>query len=192
MIKTKKIVKRVRYKTGDNNEFTYSDYDILNALNEALAYITQSQSLVNSDFVEKTRFYDVNQYGEISFKFRGVPLPDDYSTLVSVSRDDSYKLHPTESSNIPNETEYKITGDRIYTGCPRFMMVYKSMLEPISNFDEDIELPAFCTELVVKTTVMILNQAKTDISLKVIDDTARSIIPRRRYAGAQMSMQFKV
>lgn len=192
MIDTKLLVKRIRFKLHDNDETDFSDYDIINALNEALTYIGQSQSLANSDFMEKSRIYDSCLYGEMNFPFVGYPLPDDFATLVSITRMDGYKLHPTEASNIPKENEYKITGDRVYTGAKNFMLVYKRTLEPLSDFEEDIDLPNFCAEIIVKTVVMILNQAETDIMLKAMDDTARSIIPRRRYAGAQMSMQFKV
>lgn len=192
MINTKQLVRRIRYKVNDNDETAYSDYDIINALNEALSYIGQSQSLVNSDFMEKTRVYDEAIYATPMFSCFGYSLPDDFATLVSVTRKDGYKLHPTEASNIPSETEYKITGDKIFSGSKCFMLVYKKILDPITDFDEDIDLPVFCAELIVKTAVMILTQAETDVMMKAIDDTARSIIPRRRYAGAQMNMPFKV
>ena len=44
MIPAKTVLRLVRYKQKDNNEIKFSDYDILNAMNEALRYIVQSQT----------------------------------------------------------------------------------------------------------------------------------------------------
>ena len=49
-IAAKEVLHLVRFKQQDHNEIKFSDYDIKNALNEALRYIVQSQALQNSDF----------------------------------------------------------------------------------------------------------------------------------------------
>lgn len=56
-IAAKEVLRMVRYKQYDNNEIKFSDYDVQNALNEALRYIVQSQSLQNSDFLDTVKYY---------------------------------------------------------------------------------------------------------------------------------------
>lgn len=48
MITAAELKRLVRYKAGDNNEVKYSDYDVLQAINEVLRYI--NQYYINSDF----------------------------------------------------------------------------------------------------------------------------------------------
>jgi len=191
MIEAKKVIRLVRYKVADNDETKYSNYDIYNALNEALRYITQSQALVNSDFLEKMRIYDESNHCDTcSFVLEGVALPDDYVTLVGITRLYGRKLKPTETTNIPNEIEYKITNDRVYTGAKAFVIAYKKSIPEITSETDDIELPIFCLDAIVKTTVLILEQAETDILMQTVDTVAKSIVPRRRYVGAETKMPF--
>jgi hypothetical protein len=57
MIQVSKILRMVRYKAKDNNEVRYSDYDIIQAVNETIRYMNQDLSLKNSDFLEKVKYY---------------------------------------------------------------------------------------------------------------------------------------
>ena len=63
MINVTDIMQSVRYKQKDHNEVKFSDYDIIQSLNEALRYINRSYALKNSDFLEKVKEYrldDIN------------------------------------------------------------------------------------------------------------------------------------
>lgn len=190
MIEVKKIVSLVRMKEKDFDELRYSDYEIISSLNEALRYIVQSQAMMNSDFLEKARFY--HEHPEDNFALLGISLPDDYLTLVCVSRLDGYKMRPTEISNIPNEFEYKITAERIFTGSKSFVLAYKKSIDEVETMEDSIDLPPYCLDFVVKITRMVLTQAEQDIMMDVIESTTKSIIPRRRYAGAETKMPFKI
>lgn len=208
MIEAKKILKLIRYKLGDNNEIEFSDYDIKNALNEALRYIVQEQTMQNSDFLEVSNLFDeVEMNKELleakeseepaeetelyDFRLKGLDLPEDFSTIAGVTDVYGRDLRPCDSTKIPRRMEYKVMGEKIYVGVPVFVLTYKRVLDEVKSFDEDIiELPLFCTDLIVKVACMILRQAETDIMLDVIEKTATALIPRRRYNNAEMKMPF--
>lgn len=208
-IAAKEVLRMVRYKQYDNNEIKFSDYDVQNALNEALRYIVQSQSLQNSDFLDTVKYYSEEEINEgiaaanedlpedeqqplISFKKDGVELPEDYQVVSGVTRAfDGYPLYPIDVTNVPNPKQYKVLGGKIYAGVPAFYLTYKRTISSVNDFDNDIiDLPVFCLDLIVKITGMILNQAENDILLKTIDSTAYAIIPRRKYNNARMRMPF--
>ncbi len=208
-IAAKEVLHLVRFKQQDHNEIKFSDYDIKNALNEALRYIVQSQALQNSDFLDAVKYYSEEEINKeiaaanedlpedeqkplISFKKDGVELPDDYQVVSGVNRAfDGYPLYPIDITNVPNPKQYKVLGGKIYAGVPAFYLTYKKTIGSVKDFNEDvIDLPAFCLDLIIKVTGMILNQAENDILLKTIDSTANAIIPRRKYNNARMRMPF--
>ena len=212
MIAAQTILRLVRFKQKDNNEINFSDYDIKYALNEALRYIGQSQALQNSDFLLKTKVYneseinadieDKNQNVEneeekqplISFRFDGAELPEDYQILAGIIRvKDRYNMRPCDASYVPSINEYKIVNNKVYSGATVFSMTYKRCLPAVQDIQQDeIELPDFCTDVIVKITGLILNQAETDVLLQEVDSITRAIIPRRRYSNAQVRMPFIV
>lgn len=208
-IAAKEVLHLVRFKQQDHNEIKFSDYDIKNALNEALRYIVQSQALQNSDFLDAVKYYSEEEINKeiaaanedlpedeqkplISFKKDGVELPEDYQVVSGVNRAfDGYPLYPIDITNVPNPKQYKVLGGKIYAGVPAFYLTYKKTIGSVKDFNEDvIDLPAFCLDLIIKVTGMILNQAENDILLKTIDSTANAIIPRRKYNNARIRMPF--
>lgn len=208
-IAAKEVLRMVRYKQYDNNEIKFSNYDVQNALNEALRYIVQSQSLQNSDFLDTVKYYSEEEINKeiaaanedlpenkrspfICFRKDGVELPDDYQVVSGVTRAfDGYPMYPVDVTNVPNPKQYKVLGGKIYAGVPAFYLTYKRTISSVNDFDNDIiDLPVFCLDLIVKITGMILNQAENDILLKTIDSTAYAIIPRRKYNNARMRMPF--
>lgn len=214
MIKAKDVLRAVRYKVKDNDELVYSDYDIKNALNEALRYIVQSHSLRNSDYLEINVNFDedalnaeIQEYNKTimeqpdyneedlkplyNFRKTGIELPEDFLILGGVTRGDGYLMRPCDSSRIPNITEYKVMGNKIYAGSKSFRLTYKRSVLDIKDLENDvIDLPDFCFDLIVKITNMIMNQAENDILLKTIESMAKAIIPRRRYNNAKIRMPF--
>lgn len=214
MITAKEVLREVRFKNKDNDEVKYSDYDIKNALNEAIRYISQSQALQNDDYYESSKEYsekvmnmeidDVNS--EIAadpehkdkdfleyynFRRKGVPLPDDYQILVGVTRGDGYKLRPCENLRVPNFHEYKVTANKVYCGCGYFILHYQRTAAPVNDLESDnVDLPNFCHDLVVKITGLILNQAQTDTMMEQINYLVKSIVPRRRFSNARIKMPF--
>ena len=56
-INVKRLVYRIRFKVKDMDEVTYSDYDVMEAVNECIRYLNQDKALKNSDFLEKVQHY---------------------------------------------------------------------------------------------------------------------------------------
>ena len=208
-IAAKEVLQMVRFKQQDNNEIKFSDYDILNALNEALRYIVQSQALQNSDFLDTVKYYNEEEINAeiaaaneklpenerqkfICFRKDGVELPDNYQVVSGVTRAfDGYPMYPVDITNVPNPKQYKVCGGKIYAGVPAFYLTYKHTITAVKDLmKDDIDLPTFCFDLIVKITGMVLNQAENDILLKTINNTAFAIIPRRKYNNARIKMPF--
>ena len=67
MINVKDIIQSVRFKQKDNNEVKFSDYDIIQSLNEAVRYINRTFALKNSDFLEKEVEYRLDEINDQIF-----------------------------------------------------------------------------------------------------------------------------
>lgn len=202
MIEAKALKRLIRYKLKDHNETQFSDYDIKNALNEALRYISQTQAMQNSDFLETSTRFDQDELNKklieteenpelYDFRLKGIELPDNFTVLAGVTNIYGRDLRPVDVTKIPFPHEYKVMGNRIYTGVPAFTLTYKKTVDEIKDLEADeVELPTFCTDIVVKIATMILNNAETDIMLQQIEMMTKSIIPRRRFNNAEMKMPF--
>lgn len=214
MIEAKEVLRLVRFKNKDNDEVDYSDYDIRNCMNEALRYISQSQALQNSDFLTKSEIFDetamnaeIQQRNEemqqlpdfteddllplYNFRLEGIELPTDFQVLLGVTRADNYKMRPCDVSNVPQRGEYKIMGEKIYSGYGYFVLTYQKTLPTIQDLEtETIDMPRYYLDLIVKITSLILNQAENDVMLKEIDNIVKSIVPRRKFNNARIKMPF--
>lgn len=207
----KELRRLIRYKLKDNNEIRFSDYEIKEAFNECLRYFNSSYALQNSDFLEKSVTYDEDEMNDeireqnkdlpaeerlplYDFKEEGVDLPDDFITLQHLMRQpDGYIMQPVSSIKDPLEWQYKITGNKLYLGCPTVKMLYKAAVKEIDNEYESVELPVVFKDALVKITCMILeNTAGTDVMADAVDDVVSRIVPRRRYANARIKMPWKV
>ena len=243
MIKANKILRMVRRKVKDNNEVQYSDYDVLDALNECIRYIGMDFSMKNSDFLEKIKKYrqdemnadiaeqnnhiiseafkgtgvlgytalgdavigkesdisadDIQLLESVDF-VRGVDLPEDFVSLVSVIRTrDGYHLSPIPAGESMDKHKwqtfggYKIFGGKIFCGAD-FDLAYRSHLKEVKDVDTDeIELPEVFTDTIVKVTCMVLqNNADTDVMTREISRLTDSLIPSRRYSNVKRRMPF--
>ena len=197
MIKANKILRMVRRKVKDNNEVQYSDYDVLDALNECIRYIGMDFSMKNSDFLEKIKKYRQDEM-DIDFASDGVDLPEDFVSLVSVIRArDGYHLSPIPAGENMDKHKwqtfggYKVFGGKIYCGTD-FDLAYRSDLKQVTDATEgEIELPAVFTDTLVKVTCMILqNNADTDIMMSEISRLTDSLVPSRRYSNIKQRMPF--
>lgn len=203
----KDIRRMVRTKEKDNNEFTFSDYDIRDAVNEAIRYISGKLADSNADFNEKSRWYDERDYQykcdtddklhhhrPFSFKHDGVPLPDDFMALVAIKGKPhcDEPLTPCLSMNTPQLWEYKISGDRIYCGSPHFTLVYKASIPEVREDMDVIELPNFTKDHFVALVRMILTQAEGDIMRDAVEMVVEALLPKRRYRNAKVAMPFRI
>lgn len=182
MFTVKNVIHHVRIKNKDLNETRFSDWDIINAVNEALRFSSNEFALRNSDFFEKEREYTKQEVAN------GANLPDDYITLRKVIAYEDYILSP--STGIIDDLTYMITNNKLYakTGVK---LMYKGFNANV-GMDDTIELPDVFIDSIVKLTGLILNNAETDILMKFVADAAERLIPRRRYSNIKTPMPFHV
>ena len=217
-IKVKDLIYKIRYKAKDFNEILYSDFDIIEAVNECIRYLNQEKALRNSDFLEKTHHYvesemnaeiaeqnedlpDEEKLPLYDFAKDGVELPEDMITIVDIIRlKDAYHLHPipaVEEINPHDCGQYKIVNGKIYANAD-FVLLYRAeiaqiTLNDLSDGDAVVELPSVFTDLLVKVSVMILtNTADTDVMAQEVSRVANNLITGRRYNNIKVRMPFKV
>lgn len=182
MLNAKDILYSVRAFLKDNNEITYSDYDITIALNNALRYISQSSLLKDTDFLETSKEFSQED------TTLGVALPDDFQSLTGVTADD-FTLAPVRVTKTPKEYQYKIMGSKIFCGAPKFTLTYKKMLYDIAEITKDtIDLPKFCMNLVVQITISILKGAETNAIITQMNEIIATDIPVKKYNGKAASV----
>ena len=188
-MEVKKIIAKIRYKQKDIDEVKFSDYDILQSLNECIEYLNKSYGLQNADFLEKARTYELT-----SDEMReGIRLPSDFLTLIGILRtEDNYKLKVVSMSEDMQDADYRISGGRLYSGSSAIKLLYKAIIEEVENVTDDIEIPDVFFNSIVNITMMIMNNANTDVLTQAINDATESIIPRRRYSNVNIKMPFIV
>lgn len=190
MIKANKILRMVRRKVKDNNEVQYSDYDVLDALNECIRYISMDFSMKNSDFLEKIKKYRQDEMG-VDFS-SGVDLPSDFLTLVSVIRvRDGYHMSPIPAGEKVSCGGYKVFAGKIFCSTD-FTITYRAQIGQVKDFTTDeIGLPEVFTDTLVKITCMILqDNPDTDVMMREISRLTDSLIPSRRYSNVKRRMPF--
>lgn len=217
-IKVKDLIFKIRYKVKDIDEVTYSNYDVLEAINECIRYLNQDKALENSDFLEKIQHYvqaemnaEVVKWNEenpeeepkplYDFPVTGVELPEDLITLVDIIRlKDGYHLSPipaVEQINPHTYGQYKIVNGRIYTNND-FDLLYRAEIKQVafSELEDEeaiVELPLVFSDLLAKVAVMILtNTADTDVMMREVSRITSNLIPGRRYNNIKVRMPFKV
>lgn len=206
MISVDSLIKGIRFKQKDNNEILFSDYDIIQSLNEALRYINHSFALKNSDFLEKVQEYrkeelqaEIDEWNEENpddlkepFTYAdGVDLPEDLLDIVSIERaEDGYPLHPCPANRKVNCREFKVVGGKLYVH-EDVNLLYRYTLEAVT-VNDSIDLPNFFFDHIVKLTGLILNNADTDTMREAVDSMTNELVPVRRYANTQIPPVWKV
>ena len=217
-IKIKDLIYKIRYKVKDFDEVAFSDFDILEAVNECIRYLNQDKALKNSDFLERIKHYvetemnaEIIEWNEAhpsetpkplyNFAETGVELPDDMITMVDLIRaKDGYHLHPipaVEPINPHYCGQYKIMNGRIYANAD-FDLLYRAeiaqlKLSDLSDDNAMVELPVVFSDLLAKIAVMILNNTTdTDVMAQEISRVTDNLIPNRRYNNIKVRMPFKV
>lgn len=189
MIEVKKLINRIRYKSKDFNAVQYSDYDLMQAINECLRYMNQSYAMKNSDFLEAQ--YRIKQDElEVSLCCDGVDLPDDFMSIVQVT-DGRRRLHYAPSYAKPKCDEYKISGGKIYA-TRDITLHYHKKLDTVKNEDDIIDLPDILFEPITKISGMILANAENDVLLQTVDTTVKAVVAKRKFSNAKAVLPFKV
>ena len=217
-INVKRLVYRIRFKVKDMDEVTYSDYDVMEAVNECIRYLNQDKALKNSDFLEKVRHYvqeemnaEVTAWNEAhpdeepkplyDFQQTGAELPEDLITMVDIIRlKDGYHMSPipaVEQINPHTSGQFKVVNGRIYANTD-FDLLYRAEIAQItladmSDSEAIIELPEVFSDLLAKVAVMILtNTADNDVMAKEVSRVTDNLITGRRYNNIKVRMPFIV
>ena len=215
MITAAELKRLVRYKAGDNNEVKYSDYDVLQAINEVLRYI--NQYYINSDFLEKIQHYRqdamnkvIDEYNDsikpdpddetiaiepkahIDMRYTGVDLPDDFLTLVRIVDGHGHDLHTCDAIRPPRWDEYKILQNKLYTGVKDVDMLYNAAFLSVDSLeDSKIELPRVFLDAMCKLVVMVLTQQPDgDTMQQAVEDILSHVVPMRKYTNVEKRMPF--
>lgn len=217
-INVKRLVYRIRFKVKDMDEVTYSDYDVMEAVNECIRYLNQDKALKNSDFLEKVQHYvqeemnaEVVAWNEAhpdeepkplyDFPQTGAELPEDLITMVDIIRlKDGYHMSPipaVEQINPHTSGQFKVVNGRIYANTD-FDLLYRAEIAQITLADMSdgeaiIELPEVFSDLLAKVAVMILtNTADNDVMAKEVSRVTDNLITGRRYNNIKVRMPFIV
>lgn len=193
------LKRQIRTAQNDYSAVKYSDYDIKNAVNRALRYISKALALQNADFNEKsvvvTQVVTVNNDSENNVQ-EGFPLPNDFVSLVSIyenaERDKNKQLVCAPVNSKLERWQYKIFNNTIYIGCQEARMVYKASLGQVATDNDTIALPDMYLDDIVDIASMVLQQANLSELQGAIDALVDRIVPRRRYSGAQLYANWKV
>lgn len=216
MITAKSLKQLIRYKLGDNNEVQYSDYDILQAINEVLRYV--NQYYINSDFLEKVQHYrqddmnrEIDEYNaslstdpsdetavkptqkeHIDMPITGVDLPEDFLTLVRIVDGHGRDLHPGDAIRPPRRDEYKIFRNKLYAGVKDVDMLYNAAFLSITDLDTGtVELPAVFLDVLCKLSCMVLTQTPDgDTMQQAVEAALANVVPMRKYANTEKRMPF--
>lgn len=196
MITVKKIIAEVRYKQQDNNEVRFSDYDIIQCLNEAIRYINRSFSLKNADFLETIKKYRLDEINEEIKKYNetadtpkelmtyedGFDMPDDLLAIVSIVGVPYRRpLHPCPPQKIPDCYEYKVVAGKLYVKSD-VDLLYRHSVGSV-KMDDSIDFPEKFLDLFVKLTGMILNNnAEGDVMAEANKTLSAELIPSARYS----------
>lgn len=189
----KEIRRAVRFKERDNDEAKFSDYEIKEAVNEAIRYLSNSLADTNADFNEKNMCYgDGLPPGLLLHE--GVPLPDDFLAIVSIKDNpvSERAMIPCSSASVPKPWEYKVVGNRLYAGSPIVFVTYKTSISEVEDDDSDIDLPYFIKDNFVTLVRRILTGSEGDIMREAQENAVNALLPKRRYRNAKIKMPFRI
>lgn len=187
-IEVSKLIRKIRLKAVDFDEIKYTDYQIINAINDVIDYLNASYALRNSDFLEKIKEYHLSTEELNS----GVSLPFNFVTLVGVNDcEHGFPLRVVASTKPPVFDEYKIVGNKIFSGLPDFTITYRKKIEEIETEKDEIDLPAVFEQLIRNFAFSVLTDGE-DGMLQAIEQAVEAIVPARRYTHARIKMPFMV
>lgn len=171
---------RMAPEIKDMDAAHYSDYDILQAINETAAYIynilaEQTSSLLDKR-VEPQRAGTDDRY----------LLPDDFLQLVNAYDADGRVMRARAKGQDLTEHTYRIAGSKLYTKSKAVTMDYKPFFVELTmdDLEKEMELPPFFKTLFKKAVILLLqagDQQDTD-ALQLISDGVLKIVGNMAYS----------
>lgn len=185
MIEAARVRDEVRWKEKDTDALRFSDYEIWDALNEVLRYVSNRLAHLQSDVTERMRTY--RDTGG-TFAEEGTTLPADFLSLQGVYRIGGERRLRAVPAGVVREECFKVSGDRLYV-CGDFKLCYYAALSAVREGDT-IPLPEVFFDMLVKLTRMVLSNADSDVMMQAVISEVESIVPRRRYNHMRLRMPF--
>ena len=177
---------RMAPEIKDMDAARYSDYDILQALNETAAYIYSILAEQTSSLLDKRA--ELQRAGTDD----GYLLPDDFLQLVNAYDADERAMRARAKGQELTEHTYRIVGSKLYTKSKAVTMDYKPFFVEITmdGLEKDMDLPPFFKTLIKKAVILILQgsgqqdtavlQLIADGVAKIVGNMAFSRIPDAR------------
>lgn len=146
MITRTDLFTRIRRLLGDEDIRTWSDYELSNATDDALSYLSRHLAFLGSDLTTvSTVLAD------------GDTLPDDFVTLRAVCDTEGRQLIPVRIGLSVSDGGYRIEGDTFRThGCA--LVTYQKHL-PLLAGSDSLDLPASLLDTLAKAVVLTLSGA---------------------------------
>lgn len=171
---------RMAPEIKDMNAAHYSDYDILQALNETAAYIYNILAEQTSSLLDKR--VELQRAGTDD----GYLLPDDFLQLVNAYDAAGRVMRARAKGQEFTEHTYRIVGSKLYTKSKAVTMDYKPFFVELTmdDLEQEMDLPPFFKNLVKKAVVLLLqagSQQDTDV-LQLISDGVLKLVGNMAYS----------
>lgn len=164
---------RMAPEIKDMDAAHYSDYDILQALNEVVAYIYNTLAEQTSSLLDKRAELQKEEG-------KGFVLPEDFLQIVSAYDGDARIMEPQTKDGELTEHSYRIIGAKLYTKSKAVTLVYKPFFIDLTanDLEKDMDLPPFFKTLLKKAVILILQgsgQQDTAVLQLIADGVAKIV-----------------
>lgn len=171
---------RMAPEIKDMDAAHYSDYDILQALNEVVAYIYNTLAEQTSSLLDKRA--ELQRAGTDDVYL----LPVDFLQLVNAYDADGRVMRARAKGQELTEHTYRIVGSKLYTKSKAVTMDYKPFFVEITtnDFEKEMELPPFFKTLFKKAVILLLQaggQQDTDV-LRLVSDGVLKLVGNMAYS----------
>lgn len=171
---------RMAPEIKDMNAAHYSDYDILQALNETAAYIYNILAEQTSSLLDKRAELQRASTDD------GYLLPVDFLQLMNAYDADGRVMRARAKGQDLTEHTYRIVGSKLYTKSKAVTMDYKPFFVELTmdDLEQEMDLPPFFKTLIKKAVVLLLqagDQQDTD-ALQLISDGVLKIVGNMAYS----------
>ena len=171
---------RMAPEIKDMDAAHYSDYDILQALNETAAYIYCTLAEQTSSLLAKRA--ELQRAGTDD----GYLLPDDFLQLVNAYDADERVMRARAKGQELTEHTYRIVGSKLYTKSKAVTMDYKPFFVELTmdDLEKEMDLPPFFKTLIKKAVILLLQaggQQDTD-ALQLISDGVLKLVGNMAYS----------
>lgn len=166
---------RMAPEIKDMDAAHYSDYDILQALNDVAAYLYNTLAEQTSSLLDKRA-----ELLKVEGNEDGFALPEDFLQIVSAYNGDARIMEPQTKDGELTEHSYRIIGAKLYTKSKAVTLVYKPFFVDLTanDLEKDMDLPPFFKTLIKKAVILILQgsgQQDTAVLQLVADGVAKIV-----------------